>query len=495
MPDSLTAISPYAYVNSNPLANTDPTGAMLVADGGGGGGSDTSPTPEPDPGQGPEEVDGPTPEELARAQQIQSKSWVDVILEAGGQILMEFLGVNDLLSCLNGDLAGCVSMVVGMLPWGKLFKAPKIAEAIYRAGKAVVKFAQELKWARAIIKGAKEAAQAAKAAAARAAREAAKKAAAARAAARRAAKEAAERAATKAKAIRSKAKKTGGDNAKDAPLRSADDTPTVCPVSLPRGSDSFVAGTMVVLADGTQRRIENLEPGDTIVATDPDTGKTTKSQVTHTIRTDHDKDFVDVTVRTKEGTASLTTTGHHPFWSATRGRWIVAGDLRPGERLGTLGGSHALVSTIRRYQGGHRTYNLTVDATHTYYVVAGTASVLVHNARNPIGSGPNGEPIYDIPQGSCGGKGAGKRITPQILRDHDIGVNARPGAVGPLCSYCRTNPATSVDHVFPRSRGGDLTDDNLTPACTHCNSSKGARPWPVNPPPNYTGPWPPPWKP
>ncbi|MFV2104909.1 HNH endonuclease [Micromonospora sp. LOL_024] len=72
-------------------------------------------------------------------------------------------------------------------------------------------------------------------------------------------------------------------------------------------------------------------------------------------------------------------------------------------------------------------------------------------------------------------------------------MNADPLKPTPLCSYCRTNPATSIDHVVPRVRNGDLTDRNLTPACTFCNSSKGAREYPVNPPANYTGPWPPPW--
>mgnify|MGYP001952389295 CR=1 FL=1 len=373
MPDSLTAISSYAYVNNNPLAHTDPTGAMLAADGGGGGGS-ISPTPEPDPGPSPEDVNGPSPEELAKAQQIQSKSWVDVIIEAGGQVLMEFLGINDLLSCLNGDLVGCVSLVVGMLPWGKIFKAKKIAEAIYRAGKAVVTFAKELKWARAIIKGAKDAARAAKEAAARAAREAAKKAAAARAAA----KEAAERAAAKAKAARSKAKKTGGGNAKDAPRTSADDTPKVCPASLPR--HSFVAGTTVLLADGSSKRIEKIEPGDTVLATDPRSGRTEQRQVTHTIRTDQDKDFVDVTVRTAGGGEhTITTTEHHPFWSTDQQRWVDAGDVKSGDRLRALSGRFVKVVGIREYDDRRRTYDLTIDAIHTYYVVAGDVSVLVHN--------------------------------------------------------------------------------------------------------------------
>ncbi|HEY7223869.1 MAG TPA: HNH endonuclease signature motif containing protein [Micromonosporaceae bacterium] len=132
---------------------------------------------------------------------------------------------------------------------------------------------------------------------------------------------------------------------------------------------------------------------------------------------------------------------------------------------------------------------------HTYYVLAGDTPVLVHNTNGPIGCGPGGAPIYEIPPGSSGGTGAGQRIPPSTLADYNIGVNADPNLPTPLCSYCRTNPATSVDHVNPRVLGGDLTDPNLTPACTFCNSSKGPRGAPVNPPPNYTGPWPPPWWP
>ncbi|MEQ7125102.1 RHS repeat-associated core domain-containing protein [Actinopolymorpha sp. B11F2] len=365
MPDSLTAISSYAYVNNNPLSHTDPTGAMLAADGGGGGGGSSV---ETDPGTSPDEVNGPSPEELAKAQQIQSKSWVDVILEAGGQVLMEFLGINDLLNCLKGDIVGCVSLVVGMLPWGKIFKAKKIAEAIYRAGKAVITFSKEIKWARAIIKGSKNAAKAAKDAAAAAAKKAAQKAAAARAAAKRAAKEAAERAAAKAKALRSKAKKTG-DNA---------DGPSKAPPTRP-GCNSFVAGTVVLLADGTRKRIEKVEPGDTIVATNPRTGKTAKRQVTQTIRTDHDKRFVDVTVRTAGGKHTITTTDHHPFWSKTSKRWIDAGDLRRGERLLTPGRGDVRVGGVREYAGTQITYDLTVNTTHAYYVLAGETPVLVHN--------------------------------------------------------------------------------------------------------------------
>jgi RHS repeat-associated protein len=140
-------------------------------------------------------------------------------------------------------------------------------------------------------------------------------------------------------------------------------------------------------------------------------------------------------------------------------------------------------------------YDLVAATDHPYNVLAASTLVDDPSSNGAIGCGPKGESIREIPGGSSGGPGAGRRIPPDMLSDYNIGVNADPNLPTPLCSYCRTNPATSIDHVHPRSQGGDLTGANTTPACTFCNSSKGARGAPVNPPPNYTGPWPPPWWP
>lgn len=56
---------------------------------------------------------------------------------------------------------------------------------------------------------------------------------------------------------------------------------------------------------------------------------------------------------------------------------------------------------------------------------------------------------------------------------------------------CRTRPGSTLDRVEPKSLGGDVTRENITPACTHCNSSKGPRVAPKTPPSEYVGPWPP----
>ena len=49
---------------------------------------------------------------------------------------------------------------------------------------------------------------------------------------------------------------------------------------------------------------------------------------------------------------------------------------------------------------------------------------------------------------------------------------------GNVCQYCGRRfptPELSLDHVVPRSRGGDSSWTNLVCACTECNSRKAAR--------------------
>jgi 5-methylcytosine-specific restriction endonuclease McrA len=48
------------------------------------------------------------------------------------------------------------------------------------------------------------------------------------------------------------------------------------------------------------------------------------------------------------------------------------------------------------------------------------------------------------------------------------------GRDGHRCQYCG-GPAESIDHVLPRSRGGDHTWENVVACCRPCNISKGDR--------------------
>ncbi|MFM2080847.1 MAG: hypothetical protein RLZZ124_1809 [Cyanobacteriota bacterium] len=47
---------------------------------------------------------------------------------------------------------------------------------------------------------------------------------------------------------------------------------------------------------------------------------------------------------------------------------------------------------------------------------------------------------------------------------------------GHCCQYCGSHgDRLSVDHVIPRSRGGEHSWDNVTTACLRCNVNKGNR--------------------
>ena len=78
------------------------------------------------------------------------------------------------------------------------------------------------------------------------------------------------------------------------------------------------------------------------------------------------------------------------FWDATTHGWTVAADLHSGDQLASPGNGHTTVVSLVRHGGIIRTYNLTVDTVHTFYVEAGSTAVLVHNCNLADHEGVNG---------------------------------------------------------------------------------------------------------
>ncbi|MEV0990410.1 polymorphic toxin-type HINT domain-containing protein [Streptomyces sp. NPDC049949] len=146
------------------------------------------------------------------------------------------------------------------------------------------------------------------------------------------------------------------------------------------GCKCFLAGTKVVMDDGSTKNIEDIELGDTVLSTDPRSGETGKRSVTRLIVTEDDKHFNKLSIATEDGIEELTATHEHPFWSPSQNAWLEAGDLAAGMSLLTSSGKTAIVTANEPYTGHAKTYNLTVDELHTYYVLAGGTPVLVHNS-------------------------------------------------------------------------------------------------------------------
>ncbi|MDH6577433.1 hypothetical protein P3T29_003089 [Kitasatospora sp. MAP5-34] len=153
--------------------------------------------------------------------------------------------------------------------------------------------------------------------------------------------------------------------------------PTSC------AQNSFLAGTRVLMADGTTVPIQDVKVGDRIDNAVPGSRPVAAHTVTAVQVTDSDRDFVQLAISAPGGTGEIDSTAHHLFYDATTGAWTDAADLKPGDRLQTTGDGFATVGAVRAYTAADRTYNLTVDGVHTYYVLAGATPILVHNDDYP----------------------------------------------------------------------------------------------------------------
>jgi hypothetical protein len=148
---------------------------------------------------------------------------------------------------------------------------------------------------------------------------------------------------------------------------------------------SFLPDTEVLMADGRHKKIKDVKQGDKVVATDPLTGKNRAREVEKHITTKGDKDFATITVTNGTSTSTLVATVNHPFWIENTHTWLNAGNLKPGLRLHSASSTPVTVRSVRITHHRQTTNDLTVAVTHTYYVLAGDAPVLVHNCDVALG--------------------------------------------------------------------------------------------------------------
>ncbi|MEU8424365.1 RHS repeat-associated core domain-containing protein [Micromonospora sp. NPDC048835] len=140
------------------------------------------------------------------------------------------------------------------------------------------------------------------------------------------------------------------------------------------GCKSFSGDTKVLMADGTTKRFDEIKAGDEVMAADPETGEQGPRVITDVWV--HQDDLVDLQLVGD----TLTTTEDHPFWNRTDRQWQRADELDAGDLVLTVDGGSRPVLGIRA-SGAQiaLAYNLSVAGIHTYYVIAGSTPVLVHN--------------------------------------------------------------------------------------------------------------------
>jgi RHS repeat-associated protein len=157
-------------------------------------------------------------------------------------------------------------------------------------------------------------------------------------------------------------------------------------------NNSFVPGTLVLMADGTTKPIEEVEVGDMVLATNPETGQTEPQPVTDTITGTGNKQLIQITISDSVAgrqepviaasmlwAVTITATDNHPFWNPDQGTWTNADELQPGQHLLTHESVVVTLTSTTAFTETATVHNLTIANIHTYYVLAGETPVLVHN--------------------------------------------------------------------------------------------------------------------
>ncbi|MFE7129727.1 polymorphic toxin-type HINT domain-containing protein [Streptomyces sp. NPDC057638] len=237
---------------------------------------------------------------------------------------------------------------------------------------------------------------------------------------------------------------------------------------------SFPPDTRVLMTDGSTKAIKDIRPGDTVLATDPETGQSKPRTIVASITTEDDKEFAELTVRTGDGEASIIATTNHPFWVPDLRKWTDAGDLKPGNWLQTSAGTWVQVTNTRLHTRQQRTNDLTVDTDHTYYVLAGATPVLVHNSNGLCGTAAleNGDWQHIVDRHRPGGAkvddkagiltGKAKHVRGRIAETINRGT-PRPNTPDPDTGRPRAGQIYEWDFGVPVGRagpangGGELT--------------------------------------
>ncbi|MFI9363125.1 polymorphic toxin-type HINT domain-containing protein [Kitasatospora sp. NPDC053057] len=174
--------------------------------------------------------------------------------------------------------------------------------------------------------------------------------------------------------------KAGDDTTTSGNAPSGEDSPGGGSDSSPGTYCSFTPDTRVLMADGATKAIGDVTVGDRVQSADQDTAVDQGARTVTATWVHGDEDLLDVTVVGDDGQGTdLHTTANHPFWDDTTRTWTPAAELRPGDTLVSADGHLVRIVGTRAVAGARAMHNLTVDQLHTYYVLAGTTPVLVHN--------------------------------------------------------------------------------------------------------------------
>lgn len=131
------------------------------------------------------------------------------------------------------------------------------------------------------------------------------------------------------------------------------------------GGSCFLAGTLILLADGTSKPIEEIKPKDKILALNEKTGKIQEDEVAKVL-VRKTRAYLIINGRIK-------VTPEHPFYH--EGKWVKIKFLKIGDKLLNSEKQPEEIKSIEKVKQAVTVYNLTAKPSHTYFA----DGILVHN--------------------------------------------------------------------------------------------------------------------
>lgn len=207
--------------------------------------------------------------------------------------------------------------------------------------------------------------------------------------------------------------KKNGNNKSDSDEPDTDE-PDTAPHPNRCRINSFPTGTEVLLADGSYRAIEHIQPGDVVVGRDPATGVFSNERVLD--QWSHLDTGQMVTVSLDDA-SSVTATDHHKFWLESDLRWRELVEVSSFDRLLSRSGPVEVASVRVHPHSNTLVWELDVAGPDTFHVSTGTTDLLVHNSDGTE-------------------KPSGCRLSPEEIRhildgDEDGGFHHRENGVDP----------------------------------------------------------------
>jgi hypothetical protein len=204
--------------------------------------------------------------------------------------------------------------------------------------------------------------------------------------------------------------------------------------SCPLVGNSFAAGTLVLMADGTKKPIEQLKPGDMVMAGDPESGIERPEPVQRVIVGHGLKHLYDIQVADE----MIEATYNHPFWVIETQSYVWAQDLVPGQHMLLADGRAPPITAISHHDEITTVYNLSIEDIHTFYV--GQNAVLVHNCGGGLARGMVGK-FKDLDKMAK----VGDDLTPHHMPQAALGFTSREDGISLMLQ--------KGEHALTRSYG------------------------------------------